>query len=154
VVSHGLSLTTASTRITNRIAIETVSNATDQCLGLSWRATTVPFWAEALGYVAQQPPDGHETWRAWYLSVGVREDELGEDDCTDRLEDPEGNGPKIWFQVVPEGKVAKNRLHLDIKVSGGRGVPPCGAQAARRGEGGEAARGRRDHAAGWLPPRA
>jgi catechol 2,3-dioxygenase-like lactoylglutathione lyase family enzyme len=85
--------------------------------------TLVPFWAEALGYRPQQPPDGFETWRAWYLSVGVPEDELGGGDCVDRLEDPDGNGPKIWFQVVPEGKAVKNRLHLDLKVGGGRGVP-------------------------------
>jgi Glyoxalase-like domain len=32
-------------------------------------------------------------------------------------------GPRIWFQVVPDRKAAKNRLHLDIGVSGGRAVP-------------------------------
>jgi hypothetical protein len=83
----------------------------------------VPFWAEALGYVPQPPPAGFATWRAWYLSVGVPEDELGAGDCADRLTDPDGRGPNIWFQVVPEGKVVKNRLHLDLKVSGGRTVP-------------------------------
>jgi hypothetical protein len=83
----------------------------------------VPFWAQALGYLPQPPPEGFDTWRDWYLSVGVPEHELGDGDCTDRLADPEGNGPKIWFQIVPEGKVTKNRLHLDLKVGGGRGVP-------------------------------
>nr|WP_183662231.1 VOC family protein [Nonomuraea dietziae] len=34
--------------------------------------------------------------------------------------DPEGYGPRIWFQQVPEGKVAKNRFHLDVKVGGKR----------------------------------
>jgi hypothetical protein len=37
--------------------------------------------------------------------------------------DPDRQGPRIWFQVVPERKAAKNRLHLDISVSGGRAVP-------------------------------
>jgi predicted enzyme related to lactoylglutathione lyase len=37
--------------------------------------------------------------------------------------DPEGRGPRIWFQQVPEPKPGKNRLHLDLKVGGGRGVP-------------------------------
>ena len=37
--------------------------------------------------------------------------------------DPAGRGPRIWFQVVPERKAAKNRLHLDISVGGGRAVP-------------------------------
>ena len=49
------------------------------------------------------------------------EDELGTGaDC---IIDPAGRGPRIWFQVVPERKAAKNRLHLDIGVSGGRAVP-------------------------------
>jgi hypothetical protein len=36
----------------------------------------------------------------------------------DRIVDPDGSGPRIWFQVVPELKAVKNRLHLDISVSG------------------------------------
>ena len=82
----------------------------------------VAFWAEALRYRPQPPPDGHPTWRDWYLSVGVPADEL-EGDCVDRLEDPTGAGPRIWFQPVPEVKSIKNRLHIDLKVGGGRAVP-------------------------------
>jgi len=38
----------------------------------------------------------------------VPEDELGIGaDC---IVDPDGRGPRIWFQVVPEHKAAKNRL--------------------------------------------
>ncbi len=49
------------------------------------------------------------------------EDELGIGaDC---IIDPGGRGPRIWFQVVPERKAVKNRLHLDVGVSGGRAVP-------------------------------
>ena len=51
------------------------------------------------------------------------EDELGGSGC-DSIVDPAGAGPRIWFQTVPEGKTAvKNRLHLDIRAGGGRGVP-------------------------------
>jgi hypothetical protein len=51
----------------------------------------------------------------------VPEDELGLGaDC---ITDPDGLGPRIWFQVVPERKAVKNRLHLDIGASGGRAVP-------------------------------
>ena len=32
--------------------------------------------------------------------------------------DPEGRGPAISFLKVPEGKSAKNRLHIDIRVAG------------------------------------
>ncbi len=84
----------------------------------------VPFWAEVLGYEVQPAPDGFDTWNDWYLSVGVPEDELDlEGDGADRLCDPTGRGPKIWFQPVPERKSLKNRLHLDIYVSGGRSTP-------------------------------
>ena len=33
--------------------------------------------------------------------------------------DPTGAGPRLFFQRVPEGKVAKNRLHLDVRVGTG-----------------------------------
>jgi hypothetical protein len=28
-------------------------------------------------------------------------------------------GPRLFFQRVPEGKVVKNRLHLDVRVGTG-----------------------------------
>ena len=83
----------------------------------------VAFWCLALGYRPKPPPEGFETWRAWYLSVGVPEDELGDGDCQDRVEDPTGVGPSIWFQPVPEPKTVKNRVHVDIRLSEGRSVP-------------------------------
>src|SRR5215217_3667827 len=36
------------------------------------------------------------------------------------LRDPQGVLPKISFLKVPEPKTAKNRLHIDLQVSGGR----------------------------------
>ena len=30
--------------------------------------------------------------------------------------DPTGAGPRLFFQRVPEGKVVKNRVHLDVRV--------------------------------------
>lgn len=33
--------------------------------------------------------------------------------------DPTGAGPRLYFQRVPESKVTKNRLHLDIGVGTG-----------------------------------
>lgn len=81
------------------------------------------FWATALGYEIHGPPAGFPTWNAYYLSIGILEDELGEDDWNDRLVDPGGSAPPIWFQQVPEPKTIKNRLHLDLLVGGGRTVP-------------------------------
>jgi Glyoxalase-like domain len=79
------------------------------------------FWAAALGYVTEPPPAGFPDWDAYWRDVGVPEEELGGgEDC---IVDPDGHGPRIWFQVVPERKSFPNRLHLDISVSGGRAAP-------------------------------
>ncbi|MFD7098708.1 VOC family protein [Streptomyces xanthophaeus] len=85
----------------------------------------VAFWTEALGYVPEPPPGGHPTWRAYWQDMGVPPEELGEDagETPESIVDPEGRGPRIWFQQVPEPKTGKNRLHLDLKVGGGRDVP-------------------------------
>ena len=32
--------------------------------------------------------------------------------------DPAGEGPRLYFQRVPEAKTAKNRVHLDVRVAG------------------------------------
>ncbi|MGV9238401.1 VOC family protein, partial [Streptomyces nigra] len=32
---------------------------------------------------------------------------------------PSGEGPRLFFQRVPEGKVVKNRVHLDVRVATG-----------------------------------
>jgi hypothetical protein len=81
------------------------------------------FWREALGYVTEPVPDGFANWKDYWVSRGVPEDEAGEEDWEDSIIDPEGHGPRIWFQQVPEVKTIKNRLHLDIAASGGRAVP-------------------------------
>lgn len=78
------------------------------------------FWAAALGYVLEPPPEGFATWDDWRRDIGLPESELGIG--ADSIIDPRGDGPRIWFHVVPEAKVVKNRLHLDINVSGGRSV--------------------------------
>ena len=77
------------------------------------------FWAEALHYVLAPPPPRSESWDDYYRSLGVPESDLGIG--VDVIEDPRGEGPRIWFQVVPEKKSIKNRLHIDVNASGGRG---------------------------------
>src|SRR6266496_3477674 len=79
------------------------------------------FWVAALGYELEQPPAGFATWDDYWRDVGVPEADLGIGE--DRIVDPDGGGPRIWFQVVPESKTVKNRLHLDVHASGGRAVP-------------------------------
>jgi hypothetical protein len=77
------------------------------------------FWAAALGYKLQDPPQGFETWEAFLTAQGVPEEEWN---SASAITDPDGKGPRIYFQKVPEGKTAKNRLHMDLNVGGGRSV--------------------------------
>jgi hypothetical protein len=88
-------------------------------------ARLVKFWSEALGYVVEPPPDGFDSWVTYWRSLGVPDDELPDEDehVSDSIVDPAGVGPRIWFQMVPEPKAVKNRLHLDIKAGGERGTP-------------------------------
>ena len=53
--------------------------------------------------------------------IGLPDSELGIG--ADSIIDPRGDGPRIWFHVMPDAKVVKNRLHLDIHVSGSRSDP-------------------------------
>lgn len=51
----------------------------------------------------------------WCAALGY---ELVEsDDEVAEIRDPSGAGWPLLFQVVPEGKSVKNRLHLDIRAS-------------------------------------
>ncbi len=77
------------------------------------------FWATALGYVLQPPPDGHDSWESFLTSIGVPETEFNQ---ASALVDPEGRTPRIFFQRVPEPKTAKNRLHVDVNAGGGPAV--------------------------------
>jgi len=74
------------------------------------------FWAAALGYVLEPPPAGFATWDDWRRDAGLVE-YVGVG--TDSIVDPRGEGPRIWFNALPEAKVVKNRLHFDIHAAGG-----------------------------------
>lgn len=78
------------------------------------------FWAGALGYEPSPPPAGFGTWEDWLRHHDVPESEW---DDGAYLQDPDGAGPRISFMKVPEAKVAKNRVHLDVQAGGGRAVP-------------------------------
>jgi hypothetical protein len=74
------------------------------------------FWCEVLGYVPPPAPEGFATWTDYDQSQPA--DRQGSwFACTD----PTGVGPRLYFQRVPEGKVVKNRVHLDVRVATGLG---------------------------------
>ena len=59
------------------------------------------FWSQVTGF--QQDPD----------------DPNLPDDEQAWLQDPVAKGMALYFQRVPEGKVVKNRVHLDVRPIGG-----------------------------------
>ena len=77
------------------------------------------FWAAALGYVVQPPPEGYDSWPAFLTAIGVPESQWS---SRSAVVDPDGKGPRLFFQRVPEPKTAKNRVHLDVNVGGGHGT--------------------------------
>jgi len=83
-------------------------------------AALAAFWASALDYVLQPPPDGFGTWPAALASWGVPESEWN---SANAVVDPAGAGPRLFFQRVPEAKSVKNRLHLDVHASEGPAIP-------------------------------
>lgn len=79
-------------------------------------AALAGFWAEVLGYRIQDPPAGFETWDAALEALGIPPERRND---ASALVDPTGSGPRIFFQRVPEGKTAKNRVHLDVRAAPG-----------------------------------
>ena len=72
------------------------------------------FWCEVLGYVVPPAPEGFDTWDDFNSSLPP-EQQGSAFACVD----PSGVGPRLFFQRVPEGKVVKNRVHLDVRVGTG-----------------------------------
>ena len=72
------------------------SRLKDICFDCDDQRRVARFWAEVLGYQLE------------------REESDGPDDpvC---MRSPQG-GPDFWFNKVPEAKVVKNRMHIDIDM--------------------------------------
>ncbi len=83
-------------------------------------ARLASFWAAALRYKQQEPPSGFATWEAFLTAQGVPPEEWN---SANAVVDPDGTGPRIYFQRVPEPKIVKNRVHIDLNVGGGHGTP-------------------------------
>lgn len=82
------------------------------------------FWRDVLDYVHPGPPgvdlpddaDPLAAWDDFLERAGVPEDRRN---AASAVEDPDGAGPRLFFQQVPEDKVAKNRVHLDVRAAPG-----------------------------------
>jgi catechol 2,3-dioxygenase-like lactoylglutathione lyase family enzyme len=112
------------------------------------------FWAAALGYKLQDPPEGFASWDEFLDSIGFPEDQRGN---ASAVVDPSGTGPRVYFQKVPEGKTVKNRVHLDLNVGGGPETPTeerkrrVDAEVARlQGEGATVVHPKEEHGEYWV----
>ena len=92
----------------------THSNSFQVTFDASDPMTIAGFWAIALGYIVQPPPPGYETWDAFADEMDIPIEQRGD---LAAIIDPDGVRPRILFQRVPEDKVAKNRVHLDINIA-------------------------------------
>ncbi|MER5864244.1 VOC family protein [Kitasatospora sp. NPDC002040] len=72
------------------------------------------FWCEVLGYTPAPPPAGFADWDGFNRTLPPEQG-----GAWFACSDPSGVGPRLFFQRVPEGKVAKNRAHLDVRVGTG-----------------------------------
>jgi hypothetical protein len=93
--------------------------------------------------VFEPPPEGFATWDDYWRDFGLGEGDLGIGE--DRIVDPDGHGPRIWFQIVPEGsRLEGRRLHgepsrvVDEGWAHGPGLQPCAPMCAdvQRDDGG------------------
>ncbi len=70
------------------------------------------FWCDVLGYVV---PPSDDVATESDLDRSVPADDGSAFACVG----PSGVGPRLYFQRVPERKIVKNRLHLDVRAGAG-----------------------------------
>jgi hypothetical protein len=88
-----------------------VATLKDVVVDCAHPASLARFWAAALEEYEVAPYPEVELDRL--RSQGIEDPE---DDPTVLVERADGGGPRIFFQLVPEGKTAKNRVHLDLSA--------------------------------------
>ncbi|WP_110241354.1 VOC family protein [Nocardioides gilvus] len=75
------------------------------------------FWAAVLRYQVQPPPPGFDTWVDALEAMGMPPEMH---DARSAIVPLDGaTGPRVFFQKVPETKVLKNRVHLDLRAAPG-----------------------------------
>jgi hypothetical protein len=74
------------------------------------------FWSATLGYQPQPPPPGYHSWEEFARDRGIPPERWNDYGAA---VDPDGRGPRLFFQRVPEPKTVKNRVHLDVNITAG-----------------------------------
>jgi hypothetical protein len=83
-------------------------------------ASLATFWAGALGYIRQPPPDGFDSWDEFAVQMEIPQDKWND---IDAVIDPEGVGPRLLFERWDVGGPSK-QVHLDINSVHGEGKSP------------------------------
>jgi hypothetical protein len=86
-------------------------------------AALARFWAAVLDGYEIEPYDDEEIARLAALGIHDVEDDPGVA--------VSGPGPRLFFQLVPEPKAAKNRWHVDLDAAGAPGASDAEAEVAR-----------------------
>lgn len=81
-------------------------------------ASLAEFWAHALGYIVQPPPEEFDTWEEFAEEMGIPADRRN--DISAAI-DPNGNGPRILFERF-DGGSPNQRVHIDVNAVGGEAV--------------------------------
>jgi Glyoxalase-like domain len=88
----------------------------DVCVDATDHQRIADWWCAAIGYVRAHPTEGSQARpRDWPVL----------------LVDPDGAGPAVWLNPVPEPKTVKNRMHLDV-VGDTTALLAAGATLLRR----------------------
>ena len=70
------------------------------------------FWASALGYIPEPPPEDFDTWDEFADAVGIppeMRNDIG------AVIDPDGSGPRLLFERY-DGGTPNQRVHFDVNV--------------------------------------
>lgn len=109
--------------------------------------TMAAFWALALDYELEPPPESFESWESFLEAKGIPVPPAG---SVSAIVDPAAHGPRLLFMRVPEAKSAKNRMHLDVRASTGPdGDATKLAKVAELVEAGGREIGRGEEAGSW-----
>jgi len=77
-------------------------------------ARLAEFWAGALGYIVQPPPDGYDSWEDFATAMKIPRERWND---VSAVIDPDGRGPRILFERYDGGE-PNQRVHIDVNVLG------------------------------------
>ena len=77
-------------------------------------ARLAEFWAGALGYIVQPPPEGFDSWEEFASANNIPKENWND---ISAAVDPDGRGPRLLFERF-DGGAANQRVHVDVNAVG------------------------------------